>query len=176
MRRLFGSVVWAAATVATATACSFSAGSGLSVDKGELAKEISSQLEQQVGHAPKSVDCPENLKGEVGAQVRCEVTDGSEKYGVNVTVTKVEGEEVNFDITAFLDKDVVAERVATQLEQQVGRRPDSVTCPEDLEGKVGDKLRCELQDGGSTYGVNLTVTQVNGSDIQFNIKVDDQPS
>lgn len=175
MRRLFGSAVCAAAAVATAAACSFSAGSGLAVDKDELAKEISAQLEQ-VGHALQSVECPRNLKGEVGAQVRCEVTDDSEKYGVNVTVTKVEGTDVEFDITAFLDKDVVAERISRQLEHQVGRRPESVTCPDDLEGKVGDKLRCELADGGSTYGVNVTVTKVDGSDIEFNIKVDDQAS
>lgn len=98
MRRLFGSVVWAAATVATAAACSFSVGSGLSVNKDELAKEISAQLENQVGRAPESVDCPENLKGEVGATTRCTLTDKGKTYGVDVNVTKVEGSDVNFDL------------------------------------------------------------------------------
>jgi Domain of unknown function (DUF4333) len=99
MRRLFGSAVWAAAAVATAAACSFSASTGgVSVDKGELAKEISAQLKGQVGRAPDSVDCPDNLKGEVGATTRCTLKDGNDTYGVNVNVTKVEGTDVKFDM------------------------------------------------------------------------------
>ncbi len=98
MRRLFGSVVWAAAAVATAVACSFSAGSSVSVDKNDLAKEISAQLEKQVGRAPESVDCPDDLKGEVGATTRCTLNDGGDTYGVDVNVTNVEGADVKFDL------------------------------------------------------------------------------
>lgn len=98
MRRPFGSVVWAAAAVATAVACSFSAGSSVSVAKNDLAKEISAQLEKQVGRAPESVDCPEDLKGEVGATTRCTLNDAGETYGVDVNVTKVEGADVKFDL------------------------------------------------------------------------------
>lgn len=98
MRRLFGSVVWAAAAVATSVACSFSVGSSVSVDKADLAKEISAQLEKQVGRAPDSVDCPDDLKGEVGATTRCTLSDGGETYGVDVNVTKVEGTDVRFDL------------------------------------------------------------------------------
>jgi hypothetical protein len=98
MRRLFGSAVWAAAAVATAVSCSFSAGSSVTVDKNDLAKEISAQLEKQVGHAPDKVDCPDDLKGEVGATTRCTLNDGSDTYGVAVNVTKVEGTDVKFDL------------------------------------------------------------------------------
>ena len=98
MRRLFGSAVWAAAAVVTSVACSFSAGSSVSVDNGDLAKEISAQLEKQVGRAPDSVDCPDDLKGEVGATTRCTLSDGGETYGVDVNVTKVEGTDVKFDL------------------------------------------------------------------------------
>ena len=98
MRRPFGSVVWAAAAVATAVACSFSAESSVSVDKNDLAKEISAQLQKQVGRAPESVDCPDDLKGEVGATTRCTLNDAGETYGVDVNVTKVEGADVKFDL------------------------------------------------------------------------------
>ena len=98
MRRLFGSAVWAAAAATTAAACSFSAGTSVSVDKDELAKEISAQLEKQVGRAPESVECPDNLKGEVGATTRCTLTDAGETYGVDVNVTRVEGTDVKFDL------------------------------------------------------------------------------
>jgi hypothetical protein len=98
MRRLLGSAVWTAATVTTAAACSFSASTTPTVDKGELAKEISAQLQKQVGRAPGSVDCPDDLKGEVGATTRCSLNDAGKTYGVNVDVTKVDGTDVKFDL------------------------------------------------------------------------------
>ncbi len=98
MRRLFGSVVWTAAAVATAAACSFSVGTSVAVDKKDLAKEISVQYKNQIGRAPESVECPDDLKGEVGATTRCTLNDGGETYGVDVNVTKVEGTDVRFDL------------------------------------------------------------------------------
>jgi hypothetical protein len=98
MRRLLGSAVWAAAVAATAVACSFSVSTTPSVDKNELAKEISAQLAKQVGRPPESVECPDNLKGEVGASTRCTLNDAGEAYGVDVNVTKVDGTDVKFDL------------------------------------------------------------------------------
>jgi hypothetical protein len=98
MRRLFGSAAWAAVTLVTAAACSFSASTTPTVDKDELAKEISAQLAKQVGRAPESVECPDNLKGEVGATTRCTLNDAGEAYGINVNVTKVDGTDVKFDL------------------------------------------------------------------------------
>ena len=98
MRRHFGTTVLAAAAVATAAACSFSAGTSVSVDKDDLAKEISAQLKSEVGRAPESVECPDNLKGEVGATTRCTLNDSGETYGVDVNVTKVDGSDVKFKL------------------------------------------------------------------------------
>jgi Domain of unknown function (DUF4333) len=98
MRRLLGSALWVAAAITTVAACSFSAGTSVSVDKDELAKEISAQFEKQVGRAPESVECPDNLKGDVGATTRCTLDDAGNTYGVDVNVTKVEGTDVRFDL------------------------------------------------------------------------------
>jgi hypothetical protein len=95
VRRLFGSAVLAFAAAATVAACSFG---GVSVDKDKVAQEVSDQLATQVGRAPESVTCPEDLKGEVGATMRCKLEDGGDTYGVEVKVTKVEGTDVKFDI------------------------------------------------------------------------------
>ena len=94
MRRLVESAVWAAFAVVAAAACSFSAGTSVSVDKDELAKKIA----QQVGRAPESVRCPDNLEGEVGATTRCTLDDSGKTYGVDVNVTKVDGTDVRFDL------------------------------------------------------------------------------
>jgi len=77
--------------------------------------------------------------------------------------------------TVTVDKEAVASAVSDQLAKQVGRPPDSVTCPEDLEGVVGTQLRCELVAGNDTYGVTVTVTSVKGTNVNFHIAVDDQP-
>ena len=77
--------------------------------------------------------------------------------------------------TVTVDKETVAAAVSDQLAKQVGSRPDSVTCPADLEGVVGTQLRCELVAGKDTYGVTVTVTSVKGTNVNFNIAVDDQP-
>lgn len=72
-------------------------------------------------------------------------------------------------------KDDLAGEISNQLKEQVGRAPDKVTCPADLKGEVGTKERCELKDGSDTYGVLVTVTGVDGTDVKFDIKVDDKP-
>ena len=97
MRRLIGSMLLGFAAVATAAGCSFSTG-GVTVAKDDVATEISNQLKQEVGRAPESVTCPSDLKGEVGATLRCDLQDGGETYGVTATVTKVDGTNVKFDI------------------------------------------------------------------------------
>ena len=45
------------------------------VDKDEVASQISDQLTKQVGHQPDKVTCPDNLKGTQGATLRCDLTD-----------------------------------------------------------------------------------------------------
>lgn len=68
------------------------------VDKADVAKEISSQLEAKVGTAPENVECPENLEAKKDATLVCTLTDSGESYDVNVTVTSVEGDNTKFDI------------------------------------------------------------------------------
>ena len=71
---------------------------GSGVESEELAQEVSDQLEASVGQAPDDVECPDGLDAEVGAEARCTLTDGDATYGVSVTATAVEGDEVSFDI------------------------------------------------------------------------------
>lgn len=76
-------------------ACSDSGG----VDREELEQTVKEKLAEEVGQTPKSIDCPEELKAELDASIRCTLTaeDGSE-IGLTVTVTGVDGGDVNFDI------------------------------------------------------------------------------
>ncbi|MFE4213491.1 DUF4333 domain-containing protein [Streptomyces sp. NPDC056844] len=69
--------------------------------------------------------------------------------------------------------DTVAEKLAATTGQP---KPD-VTCPDDLAGKVGTTTRCTLKAAdGSTLGVTVTVTAVDGDKIDYDIKADDTPT
>ncbi len=75
-----------------------------------------------------------------------------------------------------LTADDVAEGAEDALEDQVGARPD-ISCPEDLEAKVGAETRCTLTAGGDPeeYGVTVIVTSVEGDTANFDVQVDTEP-
>ena len=68
----------------------------------------------------------------------------------------------------------VEDQISSQLESQVGQAPDKVACPDDLEGKVDATMTCVLTAGPDTIDVDVTVTEVDGSDVKFDIQVADQ--
>ncbi len=117
--------------------------------------------------------CPDDLAAKVGAQLNCTMEVKGQTFNVNVTVTSVNGNDVKFDMVETVDKNQVASILSKKLTQQVGRKPDSVTCPDNLKGVVGATLRCELADSGEKYGIAVTVTSVDAGDVSFDYKVDD---
>ena len=70
---------------------------GVTVQEDELEKELTSQLEATVGKAPDDVDCPGDLEGKEGTEMRCTLTAGGDELGMTVTVTGVDGKNVDFD-------------------------------------------------------------------------------
>lgn len=70
----------------------------------------------------------------------------------------------------------VAEKSSEMLAEQVGQTPDEFTCSDDLPAEVGAEIRCELTHEGESIGVTITVTSVDGSDVQWDVVVDDTPA
>jgi hypothetical protein len=154
------------------SACSSGPGA---VGKDDVAGQISSKMSDGSGSKPDSVSCPSDLKAEVGAEVNCEMKVKGEPFNVNVSVTSVDGNQAKFDMVETVDKDQVATEISDQLTKQVGQAPDKVSCPDNLKGTQGATLRCDLTDQDQTYGVTVTVTDVQAGDVQFDFKVDQQP-
>lgn len=75
--------------------------------------------------------------------------------------------------TTTVDRDDLEKEVSTQLEKEVGTAPDDVECPDDLTGKKGETQRCTLTAGPDQVGLTVTVTGVDGTDVDFDIQVDD---
>ena len=69
-----------------------------------------------------------------------------------------------------LDSAEVEAEVVNQLEAEVGERPESVDCPDEIEAAEGETYRCTLTaEDGSTIGLTLTMTDDEGN---FDIEVD----
>lgn len=92
------------------TGCSASVG-GSQVSSEELAAQVSTVLAETVGRAPELVECPDPLEAEVGAEVRCTLTDGGETYGISVTATEVAGDQVSIDVQ--VDEEPLADEDAS---------------------------------------------------------------
>ncbi|WP_326610704.1 DUF4333 domain-containing protein [Streptomyces scopuliridis] len=79
--------------------------------------------------------------------------------------------------TPKLSADKLATTVAEKLAATTGRPKPDITCPEALAGKVGTTTRCTLTaDDGSTLGVTVKVSSVEGDEINFDIKADETAS
>ena len=98
MRLTTPSLVLAAALALAGCSASVSVGEK-TLDKGEVADQIKTQLTQQVGQAPDDVTCPDDLEAKVDASVVCTLTDGPNTYDVTATVTSVNDDgTADFDI------------------------------------------------------------------------------
>lgn len=73
-------------------------------------------------------------------------------------------------------KDEVASQASDALAKQTGKKPDDVSCQDDLKAKVGATVRCELTSGGTKYGMTVTAKSVDDDKVQMAFKVDDAPS
>lgn len=70
-----------------------------------------------------------------------------------------------------VDADDVETQAADALAPQLGYTPD-ISCPDDLKGEVGATLVCELTDDqGTTHDATITVTSVDGTDVNFDVNV-----
>ncbi|WP_327668874.1 MULTISPECIES: DUF4333 domain-containing protein [unclassified Streptomyces] len=196
-RRIAVRAVGTLLAVAFAASCSASVGSK-NVSKDEVAKQASTALGKQIGREPDDITCEDGLKAEVGATVRCELTDGGDKLGMTVTAKSVDGDKVNMDFkvddapgtddstdpepteaasTGTGGESVSRAEVARQgkaaLTAQVGKEPDAFSCPEDLPAKVGAVVRCQLVSEGKQYGVTVTAKSVVNGRVSMGFKVDD---
>ncbi|MBL8927786.1 MAG: DUF4333 domain-containing protein [Pseudonocardia sp.] len=154
---------------------------------------VEEQIKSQLG--TDSSDCPTDLKGERGQSIVCKATKGGAAFDVKVTVTAVSGDTINFSIERVggattttttttapaatagaptVAGKFVAQSVLTQLAAD-GKQVDEVSCP-DLPATVGASERCTLKSGADSYGVTVTVTGVQGTDVRFDIQVDRTPT
>lgn len=201
--RILTGVAASALTVLLSAGCSVSFGSSSdSMSKEDVAEKASEALAKEVGREPDDVTCEDDLKAEVGATVRCELTDGGTKVGVTVTAESVDGDTIRMDVkaddapktdssappaedgSASPSTDAASESVPSSeverqgrnaLAAQVGQQPDSFDCTQDLPARANATIRCVLGAESQQWGVTVTATSVVGGTVQMDFKVDTTP-
>lgn len=145
------------------------------LERAVLERDVAQTLAGQVGTEP-DVSCPDDLTGTVDESVRCEVTLDGDQVPVEVVVTEVDGADIAYEVAPTLLSTSVEEEVSARLAEQVGVAPDDVSCPADLVGLVGEELRCVLTADTDELGVTVTVTEVDGTEVGFDVQVDEEIS
>ena len=74
-----------------------------------------------------------------------------------------------------LDRSTVEQGAKDALAETVGRPPESISCPTELDAKVGATERCTLTDHGTRLGMTVRVTRVHGDKANFDVVVDKTP-
>jgi hypothetical protein len=136
------------------------------VSKSQLAASVAGQIGQSSGAPVDAVVCESGLDGTPGAVAHCAVTVGGATLRRSVEVTAVSGLSMKYAVVPILLKNIAAGSLLAQL-GQVGPRPDSASCADNLDGIVGNTVECTTVAGGHTQTYVLTVTTVTGSNITY---------
>jgi hypothetical protein len=171
VRRVIAAV-GALAACAAASGCTINVGTHTApataeVSKADLQKDISNRV-AEAGQVAQSVTCPEDLVGEVGKTTRCTVTkSATSSYEVLVTVSSVEGSNVNYDVIPVMSKTQLESAISQQLAHDTSAPVDLVVCKSGLDGKVGAVAHCLVTAGGVTGPRAVQVTSVSGFGMSF---------
>ncbi|WP_293311715.1 DUF4333 domain-containing protein [Mycolicibacterium sp.] len=137
-----------------ATGSAPSAASAPTMSAADLQKSITSRI--STGTPPQSVTCSSDLTGEVGKTGTCEVViNDSTSVQVNVTVTKVNGANIDYDFTPSMTQAQLEKAFSANVSAQV-------TCDAGLDGKVGSSTKCQVTKNGTTDDATVSVSKVQG--------------
>lgn len=131
-----------------------SAASTPSMSAADLQKSLTGRISTST--PLQSVTCTTGLTGEVGKTDSCEaVVNENTSVQVNVTVTKVNGTDIDYSFEPAMTK--------TQLEKAFSANVSAqVSCDAGLDGKVGSSTTCHVTKNGTTDDTTVSVSKVQG--------------
>ena len=138
-----------------------------SISQQQLEKSVTATLMQSGEPKMDAISCESGLDGKVGASAYCKVSSAGASARRLATVDKVDGLSMNYTIAPHLAKTDVETSLLDQLQQQLGQRPDSATCADDLQGAPNATLDCDVVAGSQAQTFTLVVTTVDGSKINY---------
>jgi hypothetical protein len=168
MRRIVVALGAIAVGCAAVSGCSFQIGGGTpTVSQDDLQKDISESL-ADAGEEPQSVTCNGPLAGEVGKTTRCDVVlSRTNKFQPIVTVTKVDGDTVSYEVTPAMSKEQLEEYISAR-DSDEGKQVESVSCDSGLDGEEGAVTYCDTEAPKGTFRRGVEVVDVDGLLMKFN--------
>ncbi len=142
---------------------------GPKVAKDVLTKMVTDQLGKG-GVTPQAVDCPQDLMSQVGQKAVCAITISPVNgFQITVTVTGVNGTELNYAMSPSVSKSQLEVAVSDMINRSTKTVPDSVSCESDLDGKVGATASCAVTVAGATTQQAVVVRQVQGLVMEYGL-------
>lgn len=139
------------------------------VTRADLQSDIVDRL-HKAGQKPDSVNCSTDLEGVVGKSTTCEVVlSATNAFEPIVTVTKVEGNTVSYEMAPALSQAQLEKAVKGIVAKHVGKDSVTVACESGLLGTVGNKASCAVTTGGKTSTDTVTVSKVDGLLMSFSV-------
>lgn len=158
----------AAAAVLCGCSATSEVGIAPTVSKDALQREITDRL-ASAGEAPQSVTCNDDLVGEVGMTVRCEVVlSATNSFEPVIAVTKADGSTIDYEMTPAVSK-AQLENAVSRLASGPGVVIEKVTCETGLDGTVGAVAHCDVESSGATVRRTVRVNRVEGLMMNFDL-------
>jgi len=185
---------WAASVIRAAVAVGLLSGCQASVTTASIPKaKVVQQIKDQIakapggGDQPSAVECPSDLKAEVGATLRCTLTYPDKTvFGSTVKVTSLDGDQANFSLTvdstasagpgASSSSDATestTSQSATSTARAVSRADLEAGVSDQLTRSVGQrpkKVTCP-SDLPARAGATLRCTLTDGADGVYGLTV-----
>ncbi len=68
-----------------------------------------------------------------------------------------------------VEADSAAASVTDVVAEQTGFEPDDVSCPDDVEAKVGVTFECDFTGPDGDYVAEVEIVEVSGDEAQFRV-------
>ena len=139
------------------------------VSKAALQRDIADRL-TKAGERPESVTCLQDLVGELGKTTRCEVViNSTNSFQPVVSVTRVDGDTVDYEMTPALSKEQLEKAVSRLVTAAARVQVDAISCHSGLQGNVGAAAVCDVGAGGVTLARTVEVSSVEGLTMNFDV-------
>lgn len=144
------------------------------VSRRALQEDISERL-ADAGEKPESVLCEQDLVGEVGATVHCEVVvSATNSFEPIITVTGVDGAAIDYQMRPALSRRQLEEVVSRLVADAGVLDVKAVLCDSGMEGTVGAVGHCDVDAGDVRLRRTVEVSEVSG--LMMSVELVPSPS
>lgn len=146
------------------------------VPTDELERQLHAGLVEQ-GRPATSIDCPDELDKDEGAEVECTAIFYGLEQIMTVTFNGIDGDLINLHVTeepTRVTPDGLTDVLKTYLEEQ-GKPAESIDCPDALDADKGAQVECAAVRNGLEYTVTATSNGADGNKVDVEYVVAEKP-